>query len=157
MRAVTLLVAMPRLMSKRVCLEPYQKLTLEMVMRISAGAAVSRCAPVVAGGYVYGHCRPHRSVHGLSPRNRNATGKYGPRDNIDNQDQREQNETSCPSLPMPILKRGEGMVINHDWKGRGGLVPAVAPKAITKSGEKQRAVSPATRAKARRTAVRMPR
>jgi hypothetical protein len=42
----------PRLMSKRVCLLPYQKLTLEIVMRISAWAAVSRLAEVVAGGVI---------------------------------------------------------------------------------------------------------
>src|SRR5580704_6300854 len=53
MRAVTLLVAMPRLMSKSVCFTPYQKLTLEMVMRILAGAATSRAAPVVTGGVMF--------------------------------------------------------------------------------------------------------
>src|SRR5579863_1993377 len=53
MRAVTLLVAMPRLISKRVCLAPYQKLTLEMVMRMDAGAAVSRLAAVVTGGVMF--------------------------------------------------------------------------------------------------------
>src|SRR5271155_2469229 len=53
MRAVTLLVATPRLMSKRVCLAPYQKLTLEIVIRMSAGAVVSRLAAVVAGGVMF--------------------------------------------------------------------------------------------------------
>src|SRR5580704_8567868 len=52
-RAVTLLVAMPKLMSNRVCLGPYQKLTLEMVIRISAGAVVSRLAPLVTGGVMF--------------------------------------------------------------------------------------------------------
>src|SRR5580658_293173 len=53
MRAVTLLLATPRLMSKRVCLAPYQKLTLEMVIRKAAGAVVSRLAPVAAGGVMF--------------------------------------------------------------------------------------------------------
>src|SRR5208282_3815283 len=53
MRAVTLLVAMPKLMSKRVCLAPYQKLTLEIVIRMSAGAEFSRLAAVVTGGVIF--------------------------------------------------------------------------------------------------------
>src|ERR1700675_3585044 len=53
MRAVTLLVATRRLISKSVCLAPYQKLTLEMVMRIDAGTAVSRLAAVVTGGVMF--------------------------------------------------------------------------------------------------------
>src|SRR5713101_7793242 len=49
-REVTLLVAMPMLMSKRTCLLPYQKLTLEMVMRMERAAGVSRAAALVTMG-----------------------------------------------------------------------------------------------------------
>src|SRR5580704_11997566 len=86
MRAVTLLVAMPRLMSKRVCLAPYQKLTLEMVMRISAGAAVSRLEPDITGGFIFTDtaCLTEAFMKYL-PRNRNAAGQNRPSNNINHQ------------------------------------------------------------------------
>src|SRR5260370_17477707 len=53
MREVTLLVAMPMLTSKRVCLLPYQKLTLEMVMRMERADDVSRAAGLDTMGGIF--------------------------------------------------------------------------------------------------------
>src|SRR5271169_3526047 len=128
MRAVTLLVAMPRLMSKRVCLAPYQKLTLEMVILISAGAAVSRLAPVVTGGVMLTDTADltNAFMNNL-PRNRNAAGQNRASNNIESQ----KNKTRGPSLAVPVLVRREAVVVDHDRKRGGGLGPATAPIAVT--------------------------
>src|SRR5712691_1232355 len=39
------------------------------------------------GRYVHGQCWPHRSVHRLRPRNRNAPGKNRPGDDVNDQNQ----------------------------------------------------------------------
>src|SRR5512137_1904660 len=98
-RAVTLLVAMPMLMSKRVCLAPYQKLTLEMVMRMERAAAVSfGVALVVIGGRFTDTADLTEAFIDSRPRNRNAPGKNRPRNDVNDQNQTEQDETCGPSL-----------------------------------------------------------
>ena len=51
------------------------------------GCGFAACGTRASWCDVYGHSRPHRSVHGLGPRNRNATGQDRPREDIDDQNQ----------------------------------------------------------------------
>ena len=61
-----------------------------------------------------------------------------PRKQIGNQHQLREHKPGSPGLPVPIIVRRKGVVVNHHWQRGGGLIPSVAPKLISKSGEDQR-------------------
>ena len=88
-------------------------------MRMERAADVSRAVALVTiGGNVYGHCLPHRSVHGLRPRNRNAPGKNRPGNDVNDKNQAEQDKASGPSLTVPIVVRRDGVIVDHDRQAK---------------------------------------
>src|SRR5262249_4206312 len=86
---------------------------------------------------VYGHCRPPRRVHGLGPRDRDASSKYRSGENIDHQNQTQKDKPCGPSLTLPILVRGDGIDKYHMWKGIDGLVPTRTPVTVAEGREEQ--------------------
>ncbi len=81
---------------------------------IRRGRSFAACAGGYGWSYVHRHCLPHRSVHGLRPRNRYATGQNRPSNNVNNENQSEQHESPGPSLAMPVIVRRDGVVVNRD-------------------------------------------
>src|SRR5690349_1974393 len=86
---------------------------------------------------VDGHGWPHRCVHGLGPRNRNAARKYAARDNINDENQAKQHEPGGPRLTMPILVRRQTVSVDHHRQGRGWLIPTVAPEPVAEGSEQE--------------------
>src|SRR4029077_1218936 len=90
------------------------------------------------GRNFHGQSWPRRSLHGLSPWNRDAPGKNRPGDDVNDQNQTEQDEPRGPSLTVPIIVRSEGISINHHRQGSSRLLPARAPELIAKGGKEER-------------------
>src|SRR5437588_4831395 len=89
------------------------------------------------GSNIDRHGRPHRSMHWLGPRNRNAASKYATSHNVNYKDQSEQNQPGSPGLTMPIFIRRDGVVVYGDGQRSGGLAPAGTPKPIAEGGEEK--------------------
>src|SRR5882724_9848134 len=129
-----------------------------MVMRISRGVAGSRLGWFDPGRVKFaGTVGLAEACMVLRPRYCHTSRQYSTRNDVDNQNQAEQHQARGPSLSMPVFVRRNGIGVNHYGERSRRLLPAGAPESIPKGSEENGAVSPATRASARRMAVTMPR
>src|SRR5437016_1921859 len=104
-----------------------------MVMRMVRPADASRVAALVTmGGKLTDKAGLTVACIGSSPRNGDASGKDGPRHNVNDKNQAKQDEPGGPSLAVPIIVRGNSVSIDHHRQGSSGLLPAGAPKLIAK-------------------------
>src|SRR5262249_14314097 len=113
-----------------------KKLTLLMFMRMGRAAEASRFVALVPVGVVFTDTAGlTEACMILGPRDRYASGKNRPGQNVDNQDQAQQDQPRGPGLPAPIFIRRNGVDVYHVRKRLGRLVPPRAPVAISQGGE----------------------
>src|SRR6476660_2487929 len=107
-----------------------------MVMRLGAGAAVSRLGFMTPVGVKFTVTADLAEAGiRLRPLYCYSSGQNKPSDDIHNQNQPEQDQAGGPCLTLPIFVGGNGVNIDHMRQGLDGLVEARAPIPIAERGE----------------------
>src|SRR6185437_10961720 len=112
--------------SRMACILPNQASSDSVVIRARSEATAPGVLPSTTAG---GTSRTGAGIEAIASR--------GPRDDTEDQDDRDENQGARPREPMPVVVGADGIVEDLQWQRRDGLRDVGGPELIAECGKEQ--------------------